>query len=82
LLATPITAGATLLGARHLLKDGVPAGSGPALAAGILTSGIVGYLAIAFFLRHLRTKTLAPFVYYRLAMGGFVLLMSAGGWLK
>ena len=43
-------------------------------AVGILVSAIVGYLAIAFMLRYLQTRTTYPFVYYRLALGIAVFL--------
>ena len=41
---------------------------------GIIVSGVVGYLAIAFMLRYLQTRTTYLFVYYRIALGIAVLL--------
>ena len=41
---------------------------------GIIVSGIVGYLAIAFMMRYLQTRTTYLFVYYRLALGIAVFL--------
>ena len=41
---------------------------------GVLVSGIVGYLSIAFMLRYLQTHTTFLFVYYRIALGVVVLL--------
>ena len=41
---------------------------------GILMSGIVGYLSIAFLMRFLQTRTTYLFVYYRIALGIAVFL--------
>jgi len=46
------------------------------LAISILVSGFVGYAVIAFFLRYLQTRTLKPFVYYRLIFGIIILLLA------
>ena len=47
------------------------------LAAGALAAAISGFLAVSFLIRLLRTRTLWPFIWYRLAAGAlFVLLLS------
>jgi undecaprenyl-diphosphatase len=47
------------------------------LAAGTLAAGVSGFLAVSFLIRLLRTRTLWPFIWYRLVAGGlFVLLLS------
>jgi undecaprenyl pyrophosphate phosphatase UppP len=47
------------------------------LVAGTLAAAISGFLAVSFLIRLLRTRTLWPFIWYRLAAGGlFVLLLS------
>ena len=46
------------------------------LAISILVSGVAGYAVIAFFLRYLQTRTLKPFVLYRLVFGIIVLLLA------
>jgi len=61
LLATPITFGAVLLKARHLPHD-VPAGT---LAVGVVTSAVVGLLAIRGLLRWLQRAGFAVFFAYR-----------------
>ncbi len=43
-----------------------------------LVSGIVGYLSIAFLLRYLRTHTTYVFIFYRIALGIFLLTMVSG----
>ena len=45
--------------------------------AGIVVSGLVGYLVIAFLMRYLAHRTFKIFVIYRVALGVIVL---ATGW--
>jgi undecaprenyl-diphosphatase len=47
------------------------------LVAGTVAAGVSGFLAVSFLLRLLRTRTLWPFIWYRLVAGSlFVLLLS------
>jgi undecaprenyl-diphosphatase len=47
------------------------------LVAGTVAAGLSGFLAVSFLIRLLRTRTLWPFIWYRLIAGGlFVLLLS------
>ena len=47
------------------------------LVAGTVAAGVSGFLAVSFLLRVLRTRTLWPFIWYRLVAGGlFVLLLA------
>ena len=46
----------------------------PALLVGMITSAVVGYLAIFWLLRFLRSRTLYPFVWYCLGLGTLILL--------
>lgn len=74
LLGTPVIAGAFLLKAREL--PAADAGmAGPLV--GMATAAVVGALAIAWLLRFLRTRSLAPFAYYRWAVAAFTLLVAA-----
>jgi undecaprenyl-diphosphatase len=72
LLSTPLIAGAV---ASHLPKliHQHKAGSLDlplsTLVVSILVSGVAGYFVIAFFLRYLQTRTLKPFIIYRLVFG-------------
>lgn len=74
LLAVPI---GILVGVKQLLdlvrgaSLGVPL---DALAVGIAVAAIVGYLVIAFLLDWVRTRSLAVFALYRLALGGVLFL--------
>jgi undecaprenyl-diphosphatase len=76
LLATPITAAALLWAARHLVSGGEPGVGAPAFLAGILASGVVGFLAIHYLLRYVRTRSYAPFVAYRIVVGVLVVLLA------
>ena len=46
----------------------------PDQIAGIVSSGIIGYLAIAFLMRYLQTHNTLLFVLYRILLGIVVLL--------
>lgn len=51
----------------------------PAVALGTVVAGITGYASIAWLLRHLERRSLAPFVVYRLVLGVLLLgLLTAG----
>ncbi len=63
LLATPITFGAGVLELRHLHHDT----SAVALAVGVVTSAIVGLLAIRLFIRYLGIAGFGAFFAYRTA---------------
>ena len=69
LLSLPIVAGAALLKVGHLVKTGIPAGEGGVLLTGIVTSTVFGYLSIAFLLKLVQSRSLYPFVWYRLIVG-------------
>lgn len=73
LLSAPITLGATLWTFRHLVQSPPSSDSLLVLAVGVVTSGVVGYLSIAFLLRYLRTHSVNLFMWYRLALGLLVL---------
>jgi undecaprenyl-diphosphatase len=47
------------------------------MALGIVVSGLLGALVIAFFLRYLRRSSLMPFVYYRIVFGIIVIALAA-----
>jgi undecaprenyl-diphosphatase len=78
-LSTPIIAGAVAKKSLDLYKEGLPSGNTMPFVAGILVSGIVGYLAIAFLIRYLSTHNTYIFIYYRIALGIIVFLAFLGG---
>ena len=75
----PAVLGASALELGGLLRDGIPAGQGGVFAAGMLSSLIVGYLAIAGLLQFLQRRSTNVFVAYRVALGAGVLLLLAAG---
>ncbi len=73
ILSTPAIAGAGLYKGAQAITEGLPSSEIPAIIAGTITAGIVGWLAISFLLRFLQTRTYLPFVVYRLVVGALVL---------
>jgi len=80
LMAIPVTAGAVVLKLAKLVRDGVPSGLGGAMAVGVVTSAVFGWLAVWGLLRLIRTRSLAPFVVYRVVLGVAVLVILATSW--
>ena len=78
LLGVPAIAGGGLQAARMLGGSGL-AEHGPVLLAGLVTSGVVGYLAVAGLLRYLARHSLAAFAWYRLAVAAALALGLALG---
>ncbi len=76
LLSTPIIAGAALLKAHELRKEGLPAGMHAPFIVGILISAIVGYAAIAWLIRYLQANTLRVFIIYRIIVGVIVIALA------
>lgn len=77
LLSTPAIAAAAAKDAWDLRKHGHIGLGTPALALGIVVSGITGAIVIAFFLRYLRRHSLTPFVWYRIIFGIIVIALAA-----
>ena len=79
ILSVPAIAGAVVMELPKLIKMHKAGGLDlplSTLVVSILVSGIAGYFVIAFFLRYLQTRTLKPFVYYRLVFGIIVLVLA------
>ena len=76
LLSTPIIAGAALLKAHELRKEGLPEGMHAPFLVGILVSAIVGYITIAWLIRYLQTNTLRVFIIYRIVAGVVVIVLA------
>jgi len=76
LLSLPVIAGAAGFGLVSIAKDltELPAGSLPVFAAGFLAAAISGYFCIRVFLSYLRTRSLLPFIIYRVVAGVGVLV--------
>jgi undecaprenyl-diphosphatase len=76
LLSTPIIAGAALLKAHELHKEGLPTGMHAPFLVGIGVSAIVGYAAISWLIRYLQRNTLRVFIIYRIAAGVIVIALA------
>jgi len=76
LLSTPLIAGAALLKARELHKEGLPPGMQMPVLVGILVSALVGYAAIAWLIRYLQSNSLRLFIVYRIVAGIVVIALA------
>ncbi len=76
LLATPIIGAAALLELPGLITSGNGATLGIA-AAGCVTAAIAAYCSVKFLTRYFKTKNLAPFAIYCLAIGAISLAILA-----
>ena len=79
LLATPITFGAGLYGARRLLEASLTGEQWIAVVVGFVVSALSGLLAIGFLLAWLRRRSVAVFSLYRVAFAVFVVVLVAVG---
>lgn len=78
LLSTPAIAAAVAKKAWDMHKaGGVPPDMKIPILVGIVVTGILGAIVIAFFLRYLRHRSLMPFVYYRIIFGIIVIALAA-----
>ncbi len=78
LLSTPAIAAAVAKKAWDIHKSGgVPPDMKMPMAVGIVVSGILGAIVIAFFLRYLRRSSLMVFVWYRIIFGIIVIALAA-----
>lgn len=78
LLAIPAVVGAGLFELKDVPDGDNPYGWGPTIVATVV-SFVVGYAAIAWLLRYVTTHSYTPFVLYRIALGGLVLVLLSAG---
>ena len=78
-LSAPIIAGAVGKKMIDILRSGLGLEQLSPFIVGIIVSGIVGYLAIAFLMRYLQTHNTFLFVFYRIVLGIVVLLAFYSG---
>lgn len=79
ILGIPIVFGAGMREMVALAREGIPAEERMVFAVGIVTAGIVGYLAIAGLLRFLQRSSTDVFVVYRVVIGVSMLALLAAG---
>jgi undecaprenyl-diphosphatase len=78
-LSAPIIAGAVGKKTLDILQSGLGLEQLTPFIVGIISSGVIGYLAIAFLMRYLQTHNTFLFVLYRVALGIVVLLAFWSG---
>jgi undecaprenyl-diphosphatase len=77
LLSTPAIAGAAASALHHLVKQGgLPADMVLPFVLGIVVSGAVGWVVIAFLLKYLQRHSLHFFIYYRVIFGIMVVALA------
>lgn len=77
LISGPIIAGAGLKKFLEVFKTGnLINGNRDFFIIGIISSAVFGYLTIKYFLKYLTTKTLHPFIIYRIILGLILILVS------
>jgi undecaprenyl-diphosphatase len=74
LLAIPAILAAALHEAPKVIRAGLGGQTGVLFLIGIATSAVVGYVAIAYFIRYLARRSLAVFAWYRLALAATVVV--------
>ncbi len=65
----------------YKLRHDIVGSLGFPLIVATVVSGIVGYASIAMLLRYLKRHSMYVFVWYRLLLGAFILLLLSLGWL-
>jgi undecaprenyl-diphosphatase len=75
LLGIPAMLAAAGYESLEVARDGLPAGSVPLFAVGAVTAGVVGFLAVKYFLRYVGGHSLTTFAMYR-----FALAAAVAGW--
>jgi undecaprenyl-diphosphatase len=75
LLGIPITAGAGAQKALQLARTGLPAGELGPLVVALVTAFVSGWFAVWILVSYLRTRSLRPFVVYRLVLAAVILVL-------
>ena len=77
LLGLPAITLAGLHELKHLIGAGINSGAMTDLVVGLVVSTVVSYLAIAWLLKFLKTRSTVVFVAYRLLFGIIVVVLAA-----
>jgi undecaprenyl-diphosphatase len=81
LLGIPAITLAGLVELKDLLETGIEASGFVPLIAGLISSAIFSYLAIAWLIKFLQKRSTWLFVWYRLGFGVFILAALGLGWI-
>ena len=79
LMSVPIIAGAGSLQLAEAVSEGMDASEAVMFGAGFVSSAVVGYLAIKFFLSFVAHHSLRAFAYYRFALAAVVAVLLVLG---
>jgi undecaprenyl-diphosphatase len=71
-MSVPITLAAAFLSLGKVAGEGISPYEALLFAAGCISSGVVGYLAIRFLLNYLADHSLRVFAYYRFGLAAVV----------
>jgi undecaprenyl-diphosphatase len=78
LMSVPIIAGAGSIQLAEVVSEGMDAWGAVMFGAGFVSSAVVGYLAIKFFLRFVAHHSLRAFAYYRFGLAAVVVVVLLG----
>ena len=78
LLGVPAIMAASVKATLDLAVEGIPSGGIVLMGVGGLSSAVVGYLTISYFIRSVSRRSLDPYAVYRLALAGAVFVWAAG----
>lgn len=79
LMSVPIIAGAGTLKLGEVVSRGMDAAEVLLFGVGFVSSGVVGYMAIRFFIHYIARHSLRAFAYYRFALAALVVLLLLAG---
>ena len=79
-MSVPVISGAVVFKLAKLTQEGVPDGFITPMIVGVIAAAVSGWLAIATLMKVVSTRSLKPFVLYRIAAGIAVLLITASTW--
>ncbi len=82
LLSLPVVFGAALLKGIDLAKHGIEPGMAVPMLTGVTVSALTGYISVAFLLKFVQSRTLWPFVWYRLALGFLLFVLIGAGVIR
>ena len=75
LMSVPIIAGAGSLQLLDVVREGMSSYDTLLFAVGFVSSAVVGYMAIRFFIRFIADHSLRAFAYYRFGLAAVVALL-------
>ncbi len=78
LLGIPAIMAAGAKATLDLVTEGVPPGGIVLMGIGGVSSAVVGYLTISYFIQSVSRRSLDPYAVYRLALAGAVVFRAAG----